>query len=67
MPSAPPSANILSSTKTFRSRLIDVVDQAQHFAVLGPASAGGSDGDGAQTFREGLDATERESKPFRLC
>ncbi|KAF7313630.1 hypothetical protein HMN09_00519400 [Mycena chlorophos] len=41
-------------TNTFRKRLVQVVDQAQHFSTLGPA------GDGAQSFREGLDGTERE-------
>ncbi|KAG6886927.1 hypothetical protein C0992_001611 [Termitomyces sp. T32_za158] len=47
-------------TKTFRARLIEVIDQAQHFAALGPVGSGGSSGDTAQLFREGLDATERE-------
>ncbi|KAG7445875.1 uncharacterized protein BT62DRAFT_932219 [Guyanagaster necrorhizus] len=48
-------------TKTFRERLVEVIDQAQHFAALGPAGGGGgSTGDTAQAFREGLDATERE-------
>jgi len=47
--------------KTFRSRLVEIVDQAQHFAVIGAAGAGGSDGEGGQAFREGLDAAERES------
>jgi GINS complex subunit 3 len=37
-----------------------VIDQAQHFAALGPAGGGGTTGDTAQSFREGLDATERE-------
>ncbi|KAG6890923.1 hypothetical protein C0995_000880 [Termitomyces sp. Mi166 len=50
----------LSNPKTFRARLIEVIDQAQHFAALGPVGAGGSSGDTAQLFREGLDATERE-------
>ncbi|KAF8076185.1 hypothetical protein FPV67DRAFT_1604787 [Lyophyllum atratum] len=47
-------------TKTFRARLIEVIDQAQHFAALGPVGAGGASGDTAQLFREGLDSTERE-------
>ncbi|KAF8164961.1 GINS complex Psf3 component [Crassisporium funariophilum] len=47
-------------TKAFRDRLLEVVDQAQHFAALGQAGAGGSSGNTAQSFREGLDATERE-------
>ncbi|KAK0490547.1 GINS complex, Psf3 component [Armillaria novae-zelandiae] len=50
-------------TKTFRERLVEVIDQAQHFAALGPAGGGGgSTGDIAQAFREGLDGTERERK-----
>ncbi|KAH0587371.1 hypothetical protein H2248_006168 [Termitomyces sp. 'cryptogamus'] len=46
--------------KTFRARLIEVIDQAQHFAALGPVGTSGSSGDIAQMFREGLDAAERE-------
>jgi len=45
--------------RTFRQRLLEVVDQAQHFAALGHAS-GGHMNDATQSFREGLDATERE-------
>jgi len=37
-----------------------VIDQAQHFAALGPAGGGGQSGDTALTFREGLEVTERE-------
>ena len=48
--------------QAFRNRLLEVVDQAQHFAALGQAGAGGSSGNSAQSFREGLDLTERESK-----
>jgi hypothetical protein len=47
--------------QTFRQRLLEVVDQAQHFAALGHAS-GGHSYDPTQSFREGLDATERERK-----
>ncbi|KAJ7431281.1 hypothetical protein B0H11DRAFT_129348 [Mycena galericulata] len=47
-------------TDTFRKRLVEVIDQAQHFAALGPAGGVGPTGDSAQSFREGLDATERE-------
>ncbi|KAJ7095194.1 hypothetical protein B0H15DRAFT_828465 [Mycena belliarum] len=47
-------------TTTFRKRLVEVIDQAQHFAALGPAGGVGPSGDSAQSFREGLDATERE-------
>ncbi|KAF9468931.1 hypothetical protein BDZ94DRAFT_1244953 [Collybia nuda] len=45
---------------TFRDRLVEIIDQAQHFAALGPAGGSGSTGDTAQAFREGLDASERE-------
>jgi len=47
-------------TKAFRDRLLEVVDQAQHFAALGQAGAGGLSGNSSQSFREGLDVTERE-------
>ncbi|KAK7049692.1 DNA replication protein [Paramarasmius palmivorus] len=48
-------------TATFKGRLVEVIDQAQHFAALGPVGGGGGPtGDSAQAFREGLDATERE-------
>ncbi|KAF8219976.1 GINS complex, Psf3 component [Tricholoma matsutake] len=47
-------------TKTFRARLVEVIDQAQHFAALGPVGGGSASGDSAQAFREGLDATERD-------
>jgi hypothetical protein len=55
--------------QTFKDRVVEVIDQAQHFAVLGPAGTaggsgggGGGSGDAAQAFREGLDVTERECK-----
>ncbi|KAL4076005.1 hypothetical protein V8B97DRAFT_1924847 [Scleroderma yunnanense] len=49
-------------TKAFRGRLTEVIDQAQHFAALGPSggAGGGPAEDTAQSFREGLDGTERE-------
>ncbi|KAH9981868.1 hypothetical protein BJV74DRAFT_853472 [Russula compacta] len=47
-------------SKTFRSRLVEVIDQAQHFAALGPAGGGVQSGDAALMFREGLEVTERE-------
>ncbi|KDR83336.1 hypothetical protein GALMADRAFT_235410 [Galerina marginata CBS 339.88] len=47
-------------TKAFQERLVEVIDQAQHFAALGVAGSGGSSGNVAQVFREGLDTTERE-------
>ena len=37
-----------------------MIDQAQHFAALGPAGGGGQSGDSALAFREGLEVTERE-------
>jgi hypothetical protein len=46
-----------------------VIDQAQHFAALGPAGGGGQSGDSALAFREGLEVTERERESqswFRL-
>lgn len=47
--------------QTFKERLVEVIDQAQHFAALGTGGGSGSaSGDSAQTFREGLDGTERE-------
>ncbi|KAH9173422.1 GINS complex, Psf3 component [Lactarius sanguifluus] len=45
---------------TFRDRLAEVIDQAQHFAALGPAGGGGQSGDSALAFREGLEVIERE-------
>ncbi|KZT74544.1 GINS complex, Psf3 component [Daedalea quercina L-15889] len=55
-------------TKTFRSRLPEVIDQAHHFASIhgAAASASGSGGgtitsdEATMAFREGLDGTERE-------
>jgi hypothetical protein len=68
------SASTLSPTpksesflaQTFRNRLVEVIDQAQHFAALGPAG-GGSSGDAASAFREGLDGTERKRKRWYLA
>jgi hypothetical protein len=48
----------------FSNRLVEVIDQAQHFAGLGPAGGGGQSGDAALMFREGLDVTERELEVF---
>lgn len=49
-------------SETFQKRLMDLMDQAQHFAGagvgIGVSSAG--TGDAGQEFREGLDQTERE-------
>ncbi|KZS97639.1 GINS complex, Psf3 component [Sistotremastrum niveocremeum HHB9708] len=41
--------------KTFQQRLIDLMDQAQHFGGSSTTS-----GQGGEDFREGFDATERE-------
>ncbi|KAI0079701.1 GINS complex Psf3 component [Panus rudis PR-1116 ss-1] len=46
--------------KTFRARLPEVIDQAQHFASINTATAGGGSADPSAAFREGLDGTERE-------
>jgi GINS complex subunit 3 len=53
-------------SQTFRNRLVEVIDQAQHFAALGPAGGGGQSGDTALTFREGLEVTERERESIDL-
>ncbi|KAH8106057.1 GINS complex, Psf3 component [Cristinia sonorae] len=50
-------SNVL--VKTFRARLTEIIDQAQHFASIGASTAGNS-GDQGMAFREGLDGTERE-------
>ncbi|KAI0366357.1 GINS complex Psf3 component [Pilatotrama ljubarskyi] len=47
-------------TKTFRARLPEVIDQAQHFASLQPGSGTARGDVGAAAFREGMDGTERE-------
>jgi hypothetical protein len=52
--------------QAFKGRLLEVIDQAQHFAALGHASLGGPSVNTAQTFREGLDSTEREREPSWL-
>ncbi|PCH41607.1 GINS complex Psf3 component [Wolfiporia cocos MD-104 SS10] len=52
--------------KTFRARLPEVIDQAQHFAAVHAASGPGGGGaalasdETTMAFREGLDGTERE-------
>ncbi|KAK7696620.1 hypothetical protein QCA50_001278 [Cerrena zonata] len=43
--------------KTFRSRLPEVVDQAQHFASITTSTAGSGSADPSGAFREGLDGT----------
>ncbi|KAF9013350.1 hypothetical protein BDQ17DRAFT_1343257 [Cyathus striatus] len=55
-------ANDLSEvlTKTFRARLVEIIDQAHHFASVGQSSSGVADSESARLFREGLDVTERE-------
>ena len=48
------------SYQTFRARLPEIIDQAQHFASI-HATGGGRGGDAAiAAFREGMDGTERE-------
>jgi GINS complex subunit 3 len=46
--------------QTFRDRLTEIIDQAQHFAVSGQGVSGSVHDDAAAAFREGLDGTERE-------
>ncbi|THH03588.1 hypothetical protein EW145_g6162 [Phellinidium pouzarii] len=46
--------------ETFKRRLVDVMDQAQHFGALGASSGGAGHGQVGEGFREGLDGTERE-------
>ncbi|KAI0698906.1 GINS complex, Psf3 component [Cytidiella melzeri] len=55
-------ANELSGilVKTFRARLPEVIDQAQHFASINVSGGGAGSSDGTLAFREGLDGTERE-------
>lgn len=49
-----------SSAQTFKDRLVDIMDQAQHFGGLGGHATGGGNGMSGEDFREGLDGTERE-------
>ena len=51
-----------SQIQAFKGRLVEMIDQAQHFATLGHGGPGGLLGSTAQAFREGLDNTERERK-----
>ncbi|KAG8885086.1 DNA replication protein [Tulasnella sp. 331] len=52
-------AKVLSNT--FKSRLIDLMDQAQHFGGAATSLGTGNDGEnGGGDFREGFEATERE-------
>jgi GINS complex subunit 3 len=49
--------------KTFHQRLVDVMDQAQHFGGSADSvGASSRSGDTGGDFREGLEATERECK-----
>lgn len=51
--------------QTFKGRLPDIMDQAQHFT--GKASAATSGGDHASAeFRAGLEASERECASYLL-
>ena len=60
------SVNSSFTMQTFKERLVEVIDQAQHFGALGAASTGGGGGDPTQSFREGLDVTERECECLSL-
>ncbi|KIJ56636.1 hypothetical protein M422DRAFT_22788 [Sphaerobolus stellatus SS14] len=47
--------------KTFQQRLVDLMDQAQHFGgTASSMGSGGRSGDPSAEFREGLEAKERE-------
>ena len=46
--------------QTFKERLVDLMDQAQHFGALGASAGGAGQGQAGEDFREGLDGTERE-------
>ena len=59
-------SRVYSWWQTFQNRLVEVIDQAQHFAALGPAGGGGQSGDVALMFREGLGVTERVREFFLL-
>ena len=48
------------SPQTFRTRLPEVVDQAQHFASINAAGGSGGGSETSLTFREGMDGSERE-------
>ncbi|PSR73562.1 hypothetical protein PHLCEN_2v10481 [Hermanssonia centrifuga] len=50
--------------KTFRARLPEAIDQAQHFASINVSGSSGGTGDATMAFREGLDGTERERKYY---
>ena len=53
-------SKLILGTKTFKGRLPDLMDQAQHFTGTASAAArSGGDEVGAE-FRSGLDAAERE-------
>jgi len=54
-------AEVLSNT--FKARLVDLMDQAQHFGGTANSMGVGKDGEsGGGEFREGFEATERERK-----
>lgn len=46
--------------KTFKGRLPDLMDQAQHFTGTASAAARSSGDEVGAEFRSGLDAAERE-------
>lgn len=55
--------------QTFRARLPEIIDQAQHFASLQASTGAGSRGGDASvaSFREGMDGTERECGYLISC
>jgi hypothetical protein len=57
-----PQNHAHTSHQTFRERLTDIIDQAQHFAALEQGGSSSAHDDAAASFREGLDGTERESE-----
>ena len=58
---------LIKPPQTFKERLPDIMDQAQHFGALGVGAGGSGGGQAGEGFREGLDGTERESEsPFPL-
>jgi len=53
--------------QTFQQRLVDVMDQAQHFGGSANMMGSGSrSGDPGAEFREGLEARERERQSYSI-
>lgn len=53
-------STIVTNVQTFQARLVELMDQAQHFAGTSSSAGAVSGGEGGEDFREGLEATERE-------